>query len=118
MSAGALREKITVQKRTGSAQTGFVTSTNSWTDHVAAISARIRPLPAGRGAETVIAERLNGTEMVEITVRSSTETRAITSNMRVEDDRTARIYNIKHVANFDEKDRYLVLTCVAGEDNG
>lgn len=76
MKAGALRERLTLQRRgpdangdpLGDWQTAFT------------VSAHARPLV---GTETVMAERLSGVQPYLFTVRASSETAQITADWRV-----------------------------------
>jgi len=62
--------------------------------------ARIQPL---KGSETVIAAHLTGVQPVVITVPYTPETAAITTAWRVVHVDTGVVYNIKSVANMDER---------------
>ena len=77
--------------------------------------ARVKPLAPN---ETVLASRLQGVTPYEVTIRSDSETRAITEAWRAVNVRTGEIYNIGPVVNPDERGRYLIFTCTAGEAHG
>jgi len=108
--AGALRERLTFQARGSSSDDGYGNVEADWADQFT-VWARMQPL---KGSEPVIAQRLAGVQPMAIQVRSSADTRQVTAGWRAVHDRTATIYNIRSVANFDERDRYLDLIADAG----
>lgn len=76
-------------------------------------SARLQPRVGG---ETVQASRLAGLQPYTMTVRSSGRTRSVTPEWRAVNVRTGDRYNIKSVANIDERNAYLELLVVAGDN--
>lgn len=66
-----------------------------------------------RGGETVIASRLQGTHIQVITVRSSSQTRAITPDWRVRDVRTGDVFNIRDVTHETDR-KWISLLCEKG----
>jgi hypothetical protein len=49
------------------------------------------------GGETVLAARLTGRGIVNITVRQSTNTRMVTTDWKAKDERSGEVYNIRSV---------------------
>lgn len=96
---------------------GYGNTVGAWADVAGldAVPARIAPV---RGSEGVLQEKLKGTGIVEITVRSSVATRAIDTDSAIEDLATGVRYNIRHIANMDERQRYLTMTCERGVNDG
>lgn len=104
-----MREKLHFQTRT-EVDDGFGNPVSGDFATVFTEPARLRP---GIGSETVIAARLAGTQPFTITVRSSVRTRTITPAWRAVDARnSARIFDIKAIANPDEWGRDLQLVAV------
>jgi head-tail adaptor len=92
MAAGRLRERLSFQKRT-EVDDGFGNVVSGPFETQFTVSARVQPR---MGSEPIIAQRLQGVQPVTITVRSSSDTRQITSAWRAVDARDAsRIYNIR-----------------------
>lgn len=105
---GELRERVAFEYRAAAADDGYGNEiAGDWTV-ACTFAARIKP---SRGAETVQAARLAGKEPVVITVRSCSDTRAVTTDWRVRDIRKGSIYNIRSIVNPDEKNAYLDMEC-------
>lgn len=77
--------------------------------------ARIAPRTGG---EEVQAARLAGTSQWDIWVRSDAGTRQIRVEDRAVDVRTGQTFNIRYIANLDERGRFLLLQCEAGVADG
>ena len=101
MPAGELRERIAFDE-IAEDETSYGVAAGDW-DEMFRRAARIRPLP---GSEPVIAERLQGTNPVEITTRSDSDTRTVTAAWRIRDVRSGVAYNIRSVVP-DEKSKYI-----------
>jgi SPP1 family predicted phage head-tail adaptor len=99
--AGEKHELLQFQKRVAAADDGYGNRETAFAMQFLA-KGRVRPL---KGSEQVIAARLTGVQPVIITIRSCAAARAVTAGWRVENDRTGVIYNIRSLANFDEKNR-------------
>lgn len=108
--SGQLRERMTFALRTAGADDGYGNFEAAWADQFTA-AARIMPL---KGGEDVMANRLAGTQPVIITVRSSSDSRLIAPNWKATDARAGTVYNIRSIANMDEKNGYLDLLATAG----
>lgn len=106
--AGALRDRVNIQGWTeepdGYGGTKQVFGT------IATVAVAFQPL---RGTESVMASRLAGTQPFVVTARSSMATRAITPAYKLQDARnTARMFDIKAVADPDGKNQWLELLVV------
>ncbi len=91
MSAGTLRERLTFSKRTETADDGYGNTEQGWTEQFT-VAARVRPR---LGGEEVTAARLQGRNIVAVTVRAFAGTREITPDWRAVDARTGVEYNIR-----------------------
>jgi head-tail adaptor len=109
--AGDLRERVTFQRR-GELSDGFGNEqAGAWMDQFT-VAARVQPR---LGGEEVIAARLAGTQPLIITVRSSSDTKQVTSAWRAYDARAGltadgeplRLFNIRSFANVDERGAYI-----------
>lgn len=110
MEAGKLRESITFSSRTSTPDEYGNPETGGFTDEFT-VSARVRVLKGGEG---VLAVRLQGTQPVLITVRSSPDTKQITTEWRAVDANDAsKIYNIRAVTP-DEVGDAIDLLCEQG----
>lgn len=63
-----------------------------------------------RGGETVQAARLEGRQVVVVTIRQHAKSQAITSAWRMRDTRRGITYNVRSVVPTDDR-RFLELTC-------
>lgn len=109
-TAADLRERVAFQRR-ALVDDGFGNEVaGDWTE-VFRESARIKP---ARGAETIQAARLAGKQPVVITVRSSSNTRQVTTEWRAVDTRKDTVYNIRSIVNPDEKNAFLDMECDSG----
>lgn len=89
---GDLYSKVAFEKQTtGSDGAGGTTST--WQEQFAV---RAGFFNAG-GSEAVMAARLEGRTLARVRVRSSSETRQVTTDWRMRDARTGQIWNIREV---------------------
>ncbi len=104
MSAGKLRERITIQSETTTPDGGGG-YTASWTN-VATVWARVTPT---RGNEALEAMQMRDTQLYDITIRYRNDVlpknRVLWGSIEL---------NIRAVANKDERDRYLTLVCERG----
>lgn len=74
-------------------------------------SAHLKPKLGGEG---VIASRLTGTNLVNITVRNSSAVRAVTTAWRAKDERSGVIYNIRSIIDPDGKNAWIEMLCEQG----
>ncbi len=109
ITAGQLKGLVTVQRRS-EAPDGLGNVKAGWTALKTGIPARISPM---RGGEQVKAKRLASVSDYEIVVRSDAFTRSITTADRILNQRGGQAYDLKHVSNLDEQDRFLTFTVAA-----
>lgn len=99
MQAGDLRSKVGFYAPVagddgyGNVTTGFAD------DPDFEVSANIKPR---LGGESVLAGRLTGTNLVNITVWQSGQTSGVTTACRAKDERSGVIYNIRSIIDPDE----------------
>lgn len=117
MRAGAMRDRVAIQKRAAPASK-YVKNAPAWTYVVTGRAATIKPMG---GNETVIANRLQGEENYSIMLRTESALDEISAAWRVvELDETispaqiVKVYDIRHVARPGRLRDMIVLTCVAG----
>jgi len=109
MAAGTLRHRIAFDRREdvdddfGNTEADFVEQFVVW----AGVEARF-------GGETVTAARLAGQQPLTITVRRSAQTAMITPDWRARDTATGALYNIRSIADPDDRHAFLELLCQAG----
>lgn len=110
---GQMRERVAFDKRTVVSD-DLGNEQGDWTEQLVAW-ARVRPLVGG---ETVQGARLQGEQPVVISIHSSSDAAAITPEWRARDARTGTLYNIRSIANNDERRAYLDITAIAGQATG
>lgn len=66
------------------------------------------------GGETVMASRLSGSQPATIKLRSSPQLREVTPEWRIRDVKSGAVYNIRSIANPDQRDRELEFLCDTG----
>lgn len=104
MTAGKLRERITIQSETSTSDGGGG-YTVGWSN-VATVWAQVKPQ---RGNEALEAMQMRDTQLYDVIIRYRTDVlpkNRITWNNR--------IFNIRAVMNKDERDKYLTLVCEDG----
>jgi head-tail adaptor len=94
MPAGRLRERVWFEHRAAT-DDGHGNVEGPWVRRFS-VAAEIAPR---LGSETVLAARLSGVQPFTITVRGSSETRAVTTDWRMVNARTDAVYNIRAIAN-------------------
>lgn len=109
--AGSLSERVTFQKRE-EVDDGYGNPVSGDWQDVFTEPARMQPR---LGSEPVIAARLTGIQPFTLTVRSSTRARAVTPAWQVVNARSGTTYNIKAIANPDERNQWLEMLVVEGE---
>ena len=110
MRSGELRSRVRIEAR-GASQSKYSSGAEPFSAIAADRPAKIAPL---KGGEEVIAGRLQGVSVYEITVRDEAAFAAASTAWRIVDERTGEIFNIKHTANHDQRGRWRVFTCEAG----
>jgi SPP1 family predicted phage head-tail adaptor len=113
--AGALRERVSFDRRedlSGDSPPGdaYGNVEGNWQEQFT-VAARIIPR---LGGEEVMAARLAGRQPYTIRVRSSSDTRRISTDWRARNARDGIVYNIRAVSNVDERNVFLDLLCEAG----
>lgn len=104
MTAGKLRERITIQSET-STPDGGGGYTVGW-NNVATVFAQVKPQ---RGKEALEAMQMRDTQLYDVVIRYRAD---VTPKHRI--SWGSRIFNIRAVMNKDERDRYLTLVCEEG----
>lgn len=98
MQAGDLRSKVGFYKRPASGNSPDsdygVAEAEFPDDPEFTCAANIKPR---LGGETVLAQRLTGTNLVNITVRQSSQTELVNTAWRIMDERTSVLYNIRSI---------------------
>jgi len=108
--AGALSEIVAFESRAVIDDGMGNEISGDWTERFKA-NARIQPI---KGGESVIADRLQGTQPVVIRVRYEPQTLSANTDWRAQDLRSGVIYQIKSLANMDEKRHYIEFLAIAG----
>jgi head-tail adaptor len=108
-----LRERLRFERRVEQ-DNGAGTLVGDWVP-VFVTSARVKPLT---GTEQMLASRLAGQGLFEITIRDFMLPRQVTPEWRAADTRTTRVYNIRAIVNPDEKGAYLIMTAESGVVSG
>jgi head-tail adaptor len=118
-AAGDLRQRIAFDKR-APADDGYGNTEADFVEQFV-VAAEVK---AKFGGETVTAARLAGHQPVNVTVRSSTQTRLIRVDWRARDTRTGVVYEIRSIADPTARKAWIELLCedrgevyVAPEDN-
>jgi SPP1 family predicted phage head-tail adaptor len=100
MGAGKLKERLTFSKLADTIDDGYGNVQQGWQDQFT-VNSRVRPR---LGGEEVMAARLQGKNLVAITLRSSVKTKQITTNWRAVDARSGEQYNIRSVIETEDKE--------------
>jgi len=108
MSAGQLRESVTLQSYT-EVDDGHGNTYSEWAD-VATVPARIRYI---KGSEQVLAGRLTGVQPIVITIRNGGPVAAVTTDWRALDARASTPFNIRSIIRAERGD-YIDLLVEAG----
>lgn len=108
--AGSLSERIAAERR-GAAEDTYTNPVASAYAVQFECAARIMPL---RGTETVMESRLSGVQPMIIRVRYSSNTAQIKPDWQLRDTRRGTVYQVKSIANMDEKRQYLDIMAISG----
>ncbi|WP_100961061.1 head-tail adaptor protein [Bosea sp. FBZP-16] len=111
--AGALTERVHFQKRDEQDDGYGNPVAGDWTTQFTE-PARLQPK---LGSEPVLAARLAGVQPFLLVVRSSVRTRAVTPAWRAVNARSGAEYNIRTVANADERNGWLEMLVQEGVAN-
>ena len=108
--AGALTERVHFQRRDEQDDGYGNPVAGDWTTQFTE-PARLQPK---LGSEPVLAARLTGVQPFLLVVRSSARTRGVTPAWRAVNARTGAEYNIRTVANVDERNAWLEMLVQEG----
>lgn len=108
MSSGELRDLMAFEEPSASAADGGVVS-GAWSERFR----RLVAIENARGNETVDSRRLQGVNPVMITVRSSSQTRTVTSAWRLRHVLTSEYYNVRSVIPHPDRE-WINLFCETG----
>lgn len=112
MAAGELQHRLRFERRRP-LDDGHGNKEGGWRiefEHYAGL----KPL---RGSETVIAQRLAGIQPVIIKVRQDSRTREITTGWRAV-DRFNNTYNIRSIADMEQRRQYFEIMAESGGTDG
>lgn len=113
--AGELRARVRFERRDG-ADDGYGNKEGDWETVVTSRKARLLPT---RGGEEVLASRLTGTGLWDLTVRRDSGTATVLVGDRIVDERdTTRIWNIRWIADLEGRNRWLTMTAESGVADG
>lgn len=111
MQAGNLRERVGFYRR-AMASDGYGNSEGAFpAEPEFSVAANIKPR---LGGEQVLQSRLQGVNLVNITVRWSSETAQVEPDWIVKNERTGEVYNIRSIINPDERRRFIEMLCERG----
>lgn len=114
MRSGTLRQKVRIEARTR-APDGGGGFEQGWSTTQSGLKARIIDKSA---SESVVGDALKGISTHEIFLRLSSKTEGITNLMRVVDERTGAIYDVKGNPIKDERARVVKLLVQSGGRDG
>lgn len=112
MRAGQLRHRVTFRRRQTSNDDMGNYLTN-WADLFVDVPSMVKPV---RGGEMTVHEKLRGTGVVEVWVRSNSETSTVNADDMLVHDGVD--FNIRYVEPIDYKGRYLKMVCERGVASG
>ncbi|UWL62281.1 head-tail adaptor protein [Brucella pseudintermedia] len=118
--AGSLNCRLTFQVRP-EVDDGFGGTRGAWVDQFT-MPGRLEPR-YGSNAESIMAARMQSMQPYNLTIRSSEQARMITASWRAYDaragkngDKPNRVFGIKTIVNPDERNAYLEMLVVEGEE--
>jgi head-tail adaptor len=117
MPAGALRERVTFQRR-APAGDGMGNTLGAWADipDCIGVAAELTPL---RHGEVVLSEGVQGRILYRVTVRFTDALAALQVGDRMKDTRSARTFNVSAPPiNPDQKRHYLQIQAQLGGADG
>lgn len=113
VSSMILRERIAFEQR-ADVSDDYGNVKGEWLERFT-LWARVMPL---KGGESVVAERMQGSQPVVIRVRHSIQSARVDGGWRARDTRTGRTYNITSAANMDERREFIDMLATAGGADG
>ncbi|WP_025091077.1 head-tail adaptor protein [Brucella intermedia] len=118
--AGSLNCRLTFQRREQISDEWGGTR-GEWVDQFT-VPGRLEPR-YGSNSESLMAARMQSMQPYNLTIRGSTAARQVTASWRAYDaragktgDKPNRVFGIKTVVNPDERDAYLEMLVVEGEE--
>ena len=108
--AGPLRERLAFEVRSAVDDDYGSTIAGDYVEQFQA-SARVTPL---KGGETVLADRLQGVQPYVLTVRYCQAAKLLKPEWRARNLRSGEIYEIKSIANPDEKRQFIAVVAISG----
>jgi head-tail adaptor len=111
--AKSLNKRVAFQKRVAGNDGAGNVQLGDWSNAFPPVAASIDILIGG---EQVMQSRLGGRQPVLVIVRYSPDTIGITTDMRLRDQRSGQVYDIKSVADVDGSRRWLDVLCETGTD--
>lgn len=115
-SAGELQHRIAFDKRVDQnpdSPADYGNTVSDWEEQFVTRAGLIHL----RGGEQVIAARLNNTHPLVMYVRSSADTRSITSAWRARDTRTGKTYNLRDITPAEDR-RWIDILAITGVADG
>ncbi len=106
--AGDLRERVVFESRSASSD-GAGGTTTAWADQFTRWAQYIHL----RSGEAVLAGRLAGKHSQVVKVRADSATRTITTDWRLRDRRTGRVFNIRDITHTPDR-AFIELLCESG----
>lgn len=116
MSAGALRERIMIEKKSVGVDDGYGNHSAGWTNRLAnPAPASIRPL---RSRERIDSGGVDFETRYEISIRYSSAAAAATASDRITNTNTGEVYNlVSEPINLDQRRRFLTFYARKGRGN-
>lgn len=111
MTAGELRERVRFERRVQRADDSYGNITYEWRAVSVPMAANLEPASGQEGFDEQL---LRGEAPFTVTVRSSEQSRGIITNDRIVNLRTGETFDIKAIANPDQRRRYLAMMAVRG----
>lgn len=111
MQAGDLRERVGFYKRV-EVDDGAGNDRGNYSDSPEFIlSANVKPK---LGGESVLADRLTGTNLVNVTVRHSSKSLQVTTDWMAKNERSGETYNIRSIIDPTQKRQWVEMLCEKG----
>jgi SPP1 family predicted phage head-tail adaptor len=108
-SAGSLFERVAFQSRTETAD-GYGNMHTVFTTRFRRQASFI----TRSGSESVLAARLEGRQPMTIIVSSDSQTREVTTDWRIVDDRNGQVYAITAAEDMDRRRQWITFICARG----
>lgn len=109
-SIGLFRDLVRIEARQ-TVSDGMGGFAGTWRTIAGGLPARIAPV---KGGEEIRSLRLSGVSLFDITIRQSGDTAGLAAEHRIVNERSGLSFNVRWVANLDERGIFLTATCEAG----